>query len=78
MAQIGELTVEVKPVLTISDTTADTLLGLLQMYCEEKGYVITTAISENKEGEIKPLLDFEPIITKENAGEMEAAESEVE
>ena len=46
MAKIGELTVEVRLVLTISDTTAETLLGLLQMYCEEKGYAITTVTSE--------------------------------
>lgn len=78
MAKIGELTVEVRLVLTISDTTAETLLGLLQMYCEEKGYAITTVTSENKEGEIKPLLDFEPIIEEVNATEEEAAEREVE
>lgn len=39
MANLG-LEVEIKPVITIDDETAFTLLRLLEMYCNSNGYTV--------------------------------------
>ena len=40
MANIGEITVEVKPKLTVDNDTAWVCLGLLELYCRQNGKTI--------------------------------------
>lgn len=34
MANVGEITVNVKPIITVDDNTAYIILGLLELYCK--------------------------------------------
>lgn len=77
MAKVGSITVGVKTKLTISDDTANTILGLLEMYCQEKGRAITTETRITEERTREPILCFIPFITKEQDGN-EETESEEE
>lgn len=50
MASIGSIEVKVEPILTISDDTAYTLLGLLEMYCRDKNLKVDSIFTK-KEGD---------------------------
>lgn len=68
MASIGEITVDVKTRLTISTETAHTILGLLEMYCQENRLKVVNSKRFTKDGSYEPILDFERIDSEESEG----------
>ena len=60
MASLG-LTVTVTPVVTVDDKTADTLLGLLDLYCRANRKIIRTRKSgpTDSEEDFKITLEIE-------------------
>ncbi len=56
MAKIGEVTVEVKPKLTVDNDTALVCLGLLELYCRQTGKTIevrhTRPVDSDEEFEV--------------------------
>ena len=54
MAKMGEITVEVKPRLTVDNDTAYVCLGLLEMYCKQNGKTIEARYTRKKDA-----VDFE-------------------
>ncbi len=61
MNNIANVTVNVKTNLTISDDTAYTILGLLEMYCRDKRKIITVSHSRlaGTDDPFEVSLDFE-------------------
>ena len=66
MAKMGEITVEVKPRLTVDNDTAYVCLGLLEMYCRQNRKTIEV-MHTRKEG----AADFEVSFDFANDKELE-------
>lgn len=60
MAKISELTVEVKPVLTVDSDTALVCLGLVEMCCRQSGQTIDVRYTKpaNSDGDFQVTLDY--------------------
>lgn len=60
MANIGEITVEVKPKLTVDNDTAWVCLGLLELYCRQNRKTIEASYTRpaDSDGEFEVSFDF--------------------
>lgn len=60
MANIGEITVEVKPKLTVDNDTAWVCLGLLELYCRQnrKTIEVTHSRPVDSDGEFEVSFNF--------------------
>ena len=59
MAKTGEVTVEVKPRLTVDNDTAYVCLGLLEMYCRQNRKTIEVRHTRKEdEADFKVTFDF--------------------
>lgn len=59
MAKMGEITVEVKPRLTVDNDTAYVCLGLLEMYCRQNGKTIEARYTRKEdEADFEVTFDF--------------------
>lgn len=60
MANIGEITVEVKPKLTVDNDTAWVCLGLLELYCRQNRQTIEVSHTRpvDSDGEFEVSFNF--------------------